>query len=75
MIDNPYNWTNDRLIIFRDSFASSITPLMIEAYSEIVLVDLRYISSDMIGEYVDFENVDVLFMYSTSMLNNSFAMK
>lgn len=75
MIQNNFNHAGKRLIMFRDSFGSSITPLMIEAYSEIVLVDLRYISSDMIGDYVDFDSADVLFMYSTSLLNNSLALK
>lgn len=74
-IKNDNNNSGDRLIMFRDSFGSSIAPLMIDAYSEITLVDLRYISSDMIGEYVDFSNADVLFMYSTSMLNNSLAIR
>ncbi len=64
-----------RLILFRDSFGSSIAPLLISGYSEIILVDLRYISSDMLGQYVDFENADVLFLYSTLMLNHSLGMK
>ena len=64
-----------RLIIFRDSFGSSIAPLFIGGYSEIILVDLRYISSDKLSEFVDFENADVLFLYSTILLNNSRSMK
>lgn len=74
-ITNPANQSGDRLIIFRDSFGSSITPLLSEAYSEITLVDLRYISSNLLGEYVDFENADVLFMYSTVILNDSLSLK
>ena len=74
-IKNDNNNSGNRLIMFRDSFGSSIAPLLIESYSEIILVDLRYISSDMIGEYVDFSNADVLFIYSTSMLNNSLSLK
>lgn len=64
-----------RLILFRDSFGSSIAPLLSTGYSEVVLIDLRYISSNMIGEYVDFKDADVLFLYSTMMLNQSFAIK
>ena len=74
-IENPLNDSGKRLVIFRDSFGSSLAPLLIEAYSEIVLVDLRYISSDKLGEYVGFEGADVLFLYSTTMLNNSLGMK
>lgn len=69
------NAEGNRLIVFRDSFGSSIAPLLMSGYSEIVLIDLRYISSDMLGQYVDFENADVLFLYSTLMLNNSLGMK
>lgn len=72
---DPENTEGKRLILFRDSFGSSIAPLLMSGYSEIVLVDLRYISSDMLGQYVDFENADVLFLYSTMMLNNSLGMK
>ncbi len=72
---DPKNAAGRRLILFRDSFASSIAPLLMSGYSEIVLIDLRYISSDKLGQYVDFENADILFMYSTLMLNNSLGMK
>lgn len=74
-VKNPNNQDGKRLIIFRDSFASSLAPLMAEAYGEIVLVDLRYISSNLLAEYVDFENADVLFIYSTMLLNDSLSMK
>ena len=74
-IKNPSNPEGGRLVIFRDSFGSSITPLLCEAYSEVVLVDLRYISSTMLSDYVDFKDADVLFMYSTVLLNDSFSLK
>lgn len=66
---------DERLIVFRDSFASSVAPLLVSGYREIVLIDLRYIMSDMLNDYVDFEDADVLFLYSTTLLNNSFSMK
>ena len=69
------NTSGKRLIVFRDSFGSSIAPLLMSGYSEIVLVDLRYVSSDMLGLYVDFLDADVLFLYSTLMLNNSLGIK
>ena len=72
---NPQAQNGKRLIIFRDSFASSLAPLMISGYEEIVLVDLRYISSDLLGKYIDFNNADVLFLYSTMLLNSSLAIK
>ena len=74
-VKNPVNTTGDRLIIFRDSFGSSIAPLLAEGYSEVILIDLRYVSSDMLGSFVDFAGADVLFMYSTLLLNSSLALK
>lgn len=74
-IKNQYNDSGKKLIMFRDSFGSSLAPLLIEAYSEITLVDVRYVPSDLVGEYVDFDGADILFIYSTSMLNNSLALK
>lgn len=58
------------LVVFRDSFGSSLIPLMISAYDRIDVLDIRYISSDRLGDYIDFENADVLFIYSASVLNN-----
>ena len=74
-ISNPQNDSGKRLIIFRDSFGSSIAPLLAEEYSETVLIDLRYVSSDLIGQFVEFEGADVLFLYSTMLLNHSLAIK
>lgn len=74
-VTNPHNMQGKRLILFRDSFGSSIAPLLAQGYSEVVLVDLRYINSQLLDQYVDFENADVLFLYSTLLLNNSLGMK
>lgn len=74
-IKNKENTSGKKLIMFRDSFGSSIAPLFIEAYSEIILVDLRYIPSSMLEEEIDFNNADVLFLYNTLILNNSRSMK
>lgn len=70
--ENPK--TDKELVIFRDSFASSLAPLMLSGYKTITLVDIRYVKSDFVGNFVDFENKDVLFLYSTTLLNNSLAM-
>jgi hypothetical protein len=74
-IENPNATTDKELIIFRDSFGSSIAPLMVDSYKTITIVDLRYISSVVLGNFIDFENQDVLFLYSTLVLNNSFSLK
>ena len=74
-VENPNCKNNKHLIMFRDSFGSSISPLFIESYSKITLIDIRYISSDILGQFVNFENADVLFLYSTLVLNNSLSFK
>ena len=74
-IDNVNSISDKELIIFRDSFASSFTPLLIPYYSKITLVDLRYIKMDLVSDYLDFTNKDVLFMYSTLIVNDSNILK
>lgn len=69
-IENPNATTDKELVIFRDSFGSSITPLLVEGYRKITLIDARYINEVMIGNFVEFTNQDVLFLYSTGVLNN-----
>ena len=75
-IDNPSADSDRELILFRDSFGSSIAPLMLQGYSKIIMVDLRYITTDLLGDYIDFSKErDVLFLYSTQILNNSFMLR
>ena len=44
-------------------------------YSRVTLVDIRYIHPDQIGDYVNFQNQDVLFLYSTLILNSGRSLK
>lgn len=74
-IENPKAKENKELIVFRDSFGSSLTPLLIEGYSRITLVDIRYIKSSVLKDYIDFHKQDVLFLYSTLLLNDSYSLK
>lgn len=74
-IDNPDADTDKELIIFRDSFGSSIAPMLATGYSKVTLVDIRYISPEYLGRFVEFDNQDVLFLYNTAVLNNSETIK
>ena len=74
-IDNPNAETDRELIIFRDSFGSSLAPLLMQGYKTVTLVDVRYISSAMLDRFLDFRGQDVLFLYSTLVLNNSSQMQ
>ena len=67
--------TEKKLIIFRDSFGSSLTPWLISAYKNITLVDTRYIAPVLLKDYIDFENADILFLYSSTIINNSYTLK
>ena len=74
-ITNPNQQNGKRLVVFRDSFGSSLVPYLIEGYSEITVVDTRYINTSILSEYVDFSGCDVLFLYSTLLLNDSYTLK
>ncbi len=74
-IKNPMGEKGRELIVFRDSFASSLTPLLLSGYEKVTLVDTRYISSALLGEYIDFDSQDVLFIYSTLVINSSSTVK
>lgn len=72
----PNAKTDRELIIFRDSFGSSLAPLFTGAYSKITLIDLRYYPVFMLGDTLELkQNTDVLFLFSTLLLNSSMLMK
>ena len=70
-IENPNCKKDKELLLFRDSFGSSLAPLLIDNYKKITLIDIRYISSKILKEYIDFSGQDVLFLYCTTVLNNN----
>ena len=74
-IENPDAETDRELVVFRDSYGSSLAPLLVKGYSKITLVDIRYLASPLVGQHVRFDSQDVLFLYSTSVLNNSITLK
>ena len=74
-IENPTAGTDRELIVFRDSFGSSIVPLLVKDYARVTLVDIRYIATDLVGSYLEFNGQDVLFLYSTLILNSSNSLK
>lgn len=74
-ITNPNAETDRELVIFRDSFASSLAPLLTSAYAKITLVDIRYVQPERLGRWLTFDAQDVLFLYSVSVLNHSETLK
>ncbi len=74
-IENPNANTDKELVMIRDSYGSSLAPLMSAGYKKVTVVDIRYIQSKFLGSFVDFTNADVLFIYSTTLLNNATALQ
>lgn len=79
-ITNPNNPNGKRLVLFRDSFGSSITPLLAQGYSEVVMIDLRYVQSMALPglqmmKQISFENADILFLYSSLVLNEAVSLR
>ncbi len=75
-IENPAQTNGRELVVFRDSFGSSLVPLLLESYSAVTVADTRYIAPQLLGQLVEFPNdADVLFLYSTLLLNESGALK
>lgn len=77
-ITNPLAETNRQLVVFRDSYGSSLVPLLVPYYKEILVVDIRYMMSDRLGEMVDFTawtGADALYLYSTTLLNRSISLR
>ena len=73
-IDNPLAKSDKTLVVFRDSYGSSITPLIAEAYKTVYVVDIRYINDASLAMFemmkmIDFDNADALFIYSSLVLN------
>ena len=74
-LENPGAKTDKELIIFRDSFGSSVAPLLTQDYKTVTLVDIRYLDSRMLGNFLEFTGQDVLFLYSTLVLNSGSTLK
>ena len=74
-IDSPLSATDKTLVVFRDSFGSSLAPLLVPGYAKVTLADIRYLPSSQMGKYLTFTDQDVLFLYSAPVLNNSETLK
>lgn len=74
-ITNPKGEKDKELILFRDSFTSSLAPLLLPGYSKVTLIDTRYIPPQSVGNFVTFDNQDVVFIYGSGIVNNSSSLK
>lgn len=75
-VENEQAKTDKELYIFRDSYGSSLTPLLIDEYKKITMIDLRYISSMALNSLVEFKDgQDVLIILCSDVVNNSKILK
>lgn len=74
-ITNNNSNIDKELIMFRDSFGSSLAPLLISGYKKITLIDTRYVNPRILNNYIDFIDKDILFIYSTLLINDSSSIK
>ena len=74
-ITNPAGQSGKELIVFRDSFGSSMVPLLVNDYETVWVLDTRYVNPGLLDRFVDFHGQDVLMLYSTLILNSSSALR
>ena len=70
-VTNPNGTAGKDLILFRDSFGSSLAPLLLDSYDTITLIDLRYVTTALLEQYVELADQDVLFLYNTGPLSSA----
>ena len=70
-VTSPNVHNGRHLVLFRDSFGSSLAPLLLGSFERITLVDLRYITAARLADYADLSDAtDVLYLCSTAVWNN-----
>lgn len=74
-ITNPVAETDKELVVFGDSFSRSLAPLLAQHYSKTTLYDMRYLPSAYIERFLTLTDQDILFLYSTTVLNHSITLK
>jgi hypothetical protein len=61
--------SDKKLLVFKDSYAHCLVPMLCADFRDITLVDLRYFGPDA-GEKIDFDAYDeALFLYSTDVFS------
>lgn len=60
-----------KLLMFKDSYSHCLVPMMLSEYSEITLVDLRYVNPTNLADIVDAKGFDqMLFIYSVDVFSH-----
>lgn len=75
VINSPEAKRDAHLVLITDSYGSSLAPLLLEQYSKVTVVDLRFMPSAQLSQYVDAEGADVLMIFGAAVVNNSSILK
>jgi hypothetical protein len=71
ILENADCESDRELYLFRDSFSSSLAPLLAGAYARVILNDLRNIDMRTLNRFLEFKpGSDALFLYSSVILNS-----
>jgi hypothetical protein len=63
--------TGKSLLVFKDSYAHSLAPMLMDQYEKIVLVDLRNLVGDL-EDIIHIEDYDeILYIYSTETFSQN----
>ena len=69
------NENNRSILLFKDSFANSFLPFLINDYENIYVTDLRYFNQD-VSTYIDERKIDeIMFLYNVTNLADDTALK
>ena len=70
--NTQFSGEEKELYLFSDSFGRIIAPLLLEGYSRVYLIDIRYIRASLLPKLINFKaGSDVLFLYSLQTLDVS----
>ncbi|MDE6566185.1 MAG: hypothetical protein K2K70_00455, partial [Lachnospiraceae bacterium] len=54
------------LVIFKDSFANSMVPFLLQDYEEIIMIDLRYYRDSIATYLEELDDPEILILYEMS---------
>ncbi|WP_041139485.1 DHHW family protein [Beduini massiliensis] len=74
-LKNKDNKDGQTLLVFRDSFGSSLVPLLVDTYQDIYVVDLRYMNLTDAERLIDKEIDEILLVYGMNSINEGTVIK
>ena len=66
VIENPACENGKTLVLIKDSFANSMVPYLMDSYSKIIMLDLRYFDGSVMNYIKEAQPDEILFLYELS---------